>query len=305
MLSYIFKRFLGIFPTLFIIATVCFFLIRLAPGGPFDTEKKIPEEILKNIQAKYHLDKPLYEQYYYYLENLVHGDLGPSFRYASYSVNEIISEGFSVTAPLASIALFYCMILGIITGLIAASKPNTIRDYSAMTFSLLGVCLPSFVIGPLFILIFSINFEWFNVAGLEEWKDYVLPAICLGTLYSAFISRLTRSGMLDILRQDYIRTAKAKGLPAWKVIVKHGLKGALIPVVGFSGPAIAGVMVGSFVIEQIFDINGIGRHFVQSALNRDYTLLMGMVLLFAVILLVMNIIVDVVYAILDPRITYK
>lgn len=305
MISYIIKRILGIFPTLFIIATACFFLIRLAPGGPFDSERKIPEEILRNIEAKYHLNEPLYVQYGYYLRDLVQGDLGPSFRYASYSVNEIIAEGMAVTFPLAIVALIYSLLLGIITGLIAASRPNTFRDYSAMTFSLLGVCLPSFVIGPLFILAFSIHLEWFNVAGLEEWKDYVLPAICLGTLYSAFISRLTRSGMLDVLRQDFIRTAKAKGLPAWKVIVKHGLKGALIPVVGFTGPAIAGILTGSFVIETIFDINGVGRHFVQSALNRDYTLLMGMVLLFALILLVMNIIVDIMYAILDPRISYK
>lgn len=305
MIKFIIRRLLGIIPVLFIVATVTFFLIRMAPGGPFDTDKQIPEDILRNINARYHLDEPLYMQYFRYLGSLLHGDLGPSFRYASYTVNDIIAETWHVSAALGFCGLIYAMCLGISAGILAASKPNSLRDFVPMTFSLLGVCLPSFVIGPLFILIFGIGLDWFNVSGWNEPLDLVLPSMSLGTLYAAYISRLTRGGLMDIIRQDYIRTARAKGVREHMIMIRHTLKGGLLPVISFLGPATAGILVGSFVVESIFNIPGLGRFFVQSALNRDYTLVMGMVLLFAVLLLLLNLVVDIAYAFLDPRVSYE
>lgn len=305
MAKYIFKRLIGMIPVLFAVATVTFFLIRVAPGGPFDSDRKIPAEILKNINAKYHLDEPIHLQYIRYLGQLMQGDLGPSFRYASRSVNEIISETWATSATLGIAGMIYALFLGISSGIVAASKPNSLRDYIPMTISLLGVCLPSFVIGPLFILVFSLGLNWFHVSGWEEPADMVLPAMSLGTIFAAYISRLTRGGILDVMRQDYIRTARAKGLSGPTIMLRHTLKGGLLPVVSFLGPATAGILVGSFVVETIFQIPGLGRFFVQSALNRDYTLVMGMVLLFAVLLLVFNLVVDVFYAILDPRVSYE
>lgn len=309
MIRFIIKRILGMIPVILIIATVTFFIIRLAPGGPFDSDRAIPEEILANINAKYHLDKPIYAQYFIYLGNLVRGDLGPSFRYANRSVNEVIASTWGISAILGLCSLFYALCIGISAGIVSASKPNSMRDYVPMTISLLGICLPSFVIGPLFILCFAhgfgLVFEYFNVGGWEDPKDVVLPAISLGTMYSAYVARLARGGLLDVVKQDYIRTARAKGLSEFTVLVRHTLKGGLLPVVSFLGPAAAGIMVGSFVVETIFNIPGMGRFFVQSALNRDYTLVMGMVLVFACLLLVFNLLVDIAYAFLDPRVSYE
>ncbi len=304
MYRYALKRILGIVPVLLAVATITFFIMRLAPGGPFDTDRQLPEEVLKNINARYHLDEPLYMQYLRYMKSLLQGDLGPSFRYASHSVNDIISETWAVSASLGVAGLIYALFLGVTAGVLAASKPNSIRDFVPMTISLLGICLPSFVIGPLFILLFGITLNWFNVSGWEQPSDIVLPAISLGTMYAAYVSRLTRGGVLDVVKQDYIRTAKAKGLKGSTIMLRHTLKGGLLPVVSFLGPATAGILVGSFVVETIFNIPGLGRFFVQSALNRDYTLVMGMVLLFATLLLVLNLIVDLIYAVLDPRVSY-
>lgn len=304
MLRFILRRVLGMIPVLIVVATTTFFIMRLAPGGPFDTDREIPAEILKNINAKYHLDEPLHKQYLRYMWGLLQGDLGPSFRYASHTVNDIISDTWHISAALGIAGLFYALCLGISSGILAASKPNSLRDYVPMSISLLGVCLPSFVIGPLFILIFGIGLDWFNVSGWEHPSDIVLPAMSLGTLYAAYISRLTRGGLLDVIKQDYIRTARAKGLKGSTIMIRHTLKGGLLPVVTFLGPATAGILVGSFVVETIFNIPGLGRFFVQSALNRDYTLVMGMVLLFAVLLLVLNLLVDIAYTFLDPRVSY-
>ncbi|MEZ4743077.1 MAG: ABC transporter permease subunit [Bdellovibrionota bacterium] len=265
MLRFIFKRLLGMIPVLWIIATLTFFLIRLAPGGPFDTDKQVPEDILKNLQAKYHMDEPLYSQYFRYLGNLAHGDLGPSFRYANRSVNEIIGETFPVSAVVGFAGLVYALFLGVMSGALAASKPNSLRDYIPMTLSMLGICMPSFVIGPLIVMLFAIKLGWFNVSGWSEPKDIVLPAITLGTIYAAYFSRLTRGGLLEVVRQDYIRTAHAKGLPGWLIMLKHTLKGGLLPTVSFMGPAIASMLTGSLVVELIFNIPGLGRFFVQSA----------------------------------------
>jgi oligopeptide transport system permease protein len=237
--------------------------------------------------------------------SLLQFDLGPSFRYASYTVNDIIAESWATSAALGLAGLFYALCLGVSSGILAASKPNSLRDYIPMTLSVLGICLPSFVIGPLFILVFAMGLGWFEVSGFEKASDLVLPAMSLGTIYAAYVSRLTRGGLLEIIRQDFVRTARAKGLPGYKIMLKHCLKGGLLPLLSFLGPATAGILVGSFVIETVFNIPGLGRFFVQSALNRDYTLVMGMVLLFSVLLLILNLLVDVIYAYLDPRVTYE
>jgi oligopeptide transport system permease protein len=305
MLRYVLKRILGIVPVLWIIATATFFLIRIAPGGPFDSEKQIPEEILKNLESVYHFDEPLSQQYLRYMGNLLQGDLGPSFRYANRTVNEIIADTFPVSAVVGLAGLIYAILLGVFSGAIAASKPNSLRDYVPMTLSMLGICLPSFVIGPLLTLVFAMKLHWFNVSGWSEPKDVVLPAITLGTIYAAYFSRLSRGGLLEVVRQDYIRTAHAKGLRGWVIMVRHTLKGGLLPTVSFLGPAVTFMLTGSLVVELLFNIPGLGRFFVQSALNRDYTLVMGTVIFLAFLIIVMNLLVDIAYAILDPRVSYE
>jgi oligopeptide transport system permease protein len=305
MLLFIIKRLLATIPVLWIIATLTFLLMKAAPGGPFDSERQIPPEILKNIEEQYHLNDPLIIQYGRFMGQLARLDLGPSFRYAGRSVNDIIAETFPVSATLGILALIYALILGVVAGLFAASKPNSMRDYVAMGISMFGICMPSFVIGPLLVLVFGLTLNWLPVAGWDSWQDMILPSITLGTAYAAYISRLTRAGLMDIIRQDYIRTAKAKGLSDFTIMVRHTMRGGLLPVVSFLGPAIAAVLTGSLVVETIFNIPGLGRFFVQSALNRDYTLVMGTVLFLAVLVLVLNLITDIIYAYLDPRVRYE
>ena len=305
MLLFIGKRILNLIPVLWLVATLTFFLVRLAPGGPFDAEKKIPQDILKNLEAKYHMDEPLYKQYFRYLGMLAQGDLGPSFRYAHMSVNEIIAETFPVSVTIGLLGLLFAVVLGVSAGLLAASKANSLRDYIPMVGSMLGICMPSFVIGPILVWIFAIELGWFNVAGWTETKDMVLPALTLGIMYASFFARLARGGLLEIMRQDFVRTAHAKGLPGWKIMLKHCLKGGLLPCVTFLGPATTAMLTGSLVVETIFNIPGLGRFFVQSALNRDYTLVMGCVLFVATIVVIMNLLVDIAYALLDPRVSYE
>ena len=304
MLKFVLKRAAGAIPVLWIIATLTFFMIRMAPGGPFDQDKRLPEDILKNIEAKYHLNEPLSMQYLHYMQSLLKLDLGPSFKYANRTVNEIIAAAFPVSAELAVWGLLVALTLGTGAGIIASLYPATWKDHTAMSMAMLGVCTPNFVLGPVLVLIFSLKLGWLPVAGWESAADRVLPAITLGAIYAAYIARLTRGGMLEILRQDFIRTARAKGLPEWQVISRHALRGGLLPTVTFLGPAIAGIVTGSLVVELIFDIPGLGRFFVQSALNRDYTMVMGTALFYAVIIIAMNIIVDIAYAYLDPRVKY-
>lgn len=304
MSRYIFKRILGAIPTLWIIATMTFFLVRIAPGGPFDQDRQVPEEVLKNLNAKYHLDEPLIVQYFRYMGDLLQGDLGPSFVYASRTVNEIIGDTFPVSAVVGLAGLGYALIIGTLFGVVAASRPNSLRDYLPMAFSMIGICLPSFVIGPLLVLYFSIHLGWFNASGLSSVSDLILPSVTLGTIYAAYFSRLARGGILDIVRQDFIRTAKAKGLPGWLIMIRHTLKGGMLPSVSFMGPAVTAMLSGSLVVETIFNVPGIGRFFVQSALNRDYTLVMGTVLFIAALIIVANLIVDILYAYLDPRVSY-
>lgn len=291
-------------PVLWILATITFFMVRCAPGGPFDTDKAIPPDIFKNIQAKYHLDKPLMVQYGYYLADLVRGDLGPSFRYANRTVNEIIVDTLPVSAQLGLLGFVFALLIGLTSGMLASSKPNSMRDYVPMGMSLFGVCMPSFVIGPLLVLVFALWLGWFNTSGWEAASDRVLPALTLGIMYAAYFSRLTRVGFLDILHQDFIKTAKAKGLSAGKIFFRHSFKGGVLPATTFGGLAMSGIVCGSLVVETIFNIPGLGRFFVQSALNRDYTLVIGTALLYATMLLIMNLVVDIAYVYLDPRVRH-
>lgn len=305
MLKFIIRRIIGIIPVLWVLATLTFFFVRIAPGGPFDKDRQLPPVILKNIQAKYHLDKPLWEQYLIYMADLLQGDLGPSFRYASLTVNEIIAETLPVSAKLGGLAMLYALLLGCLSGMLAASKPNSLRDYVPMAFSLLGVCMPSFVIGPLLVLVFAIYLGWFNTSGWNDLpRDMVLPALTLGTMYAAYFSRLVRVGFIDIMNQDFIRTARAKGLRTLDIFLRHASKGGVLPATSFCGLAMVGMVSGSVVVETIFDIPGLGRFFVQSALNRDYTLIIGTALFYVTALLLMNLLVDIAYVFLNPRVRY-
>ena len=305
MLKFIFRRILQSIPVIFIIITLTFFMIRMAPGGPFDSERKVSPEVLKNLQAYYGLDQPLFTQYINYLKNLVRGDLGPSFKSPNRSVNELIADSFPVSLELGLYALIISLTLGLIAGLVASLRPNTALDYIPMSLSMLGICVPTFVLGPLLIRYFSLELGWFSSSGWFFASDRVLPAITLGTYYTAYIARLTRSGMLEVLNQDFIRTARAKGASPARVIFRHGLRGGIIPTISFLGPAIAGLLTGSFVVETIFQVPGLGRFFVMSAFNRDYTMVLGTVLFYAILIIGLNLIVDVILVWLNPKLRFE
>jgi oligopeptide transport system permease protein len=301
MLRFITRRLFEMIPVLWIIVTLVFFLVRLAPGGPFDAERNVSDEVRKNLNAYYHLNAPLYRQYLDYLMDLLRGDLGPSFKNASYSVNELILLGFPVSLELGFYALLVALGLGLLAGIVASTKPNSARDYVPMALAMLGICVPTFVLGPLLVLLFALWLGWLPVSGWEGPTYKILPAITLGAAYAAYIARLSRGGMLEILSQDFIRTARAKGLTEARVVLRHALRGGLQPVVAFLGPAAAGLLSGSFVVETIFQVPGLGRFFVQAAFNRDYTMILGTVLFYAVLILLFNLVVDVTQAWLDPR----
>ncbi len=304
-LGYLVKRLAVMVPVFLLVVTLVFFMIRFAPGGPFSGERNVSPEILRNLNAKYHLDKPLMEQYFSYLSDLSRGDLGPSFKYANRTVNQLIAESFPVSLELGAIALMWALAIGLFAGGIASMKPNSFWDYVPMSFSILGICLPTFVIGPLLVLVFAVWLEWLPVAGWNSWEDRILPSLTLGFAYAAFISRLTRGGLLEIRNQDFIRTARAKGLSETRILVVHSLRGGLLPVVSYMGPALAGIVSGALVTETIFNIPGLGRFFIQSAVNRDYTVVMGTALLYFALIFVCNFFVDVAYALLDPRVKYE
>ncbi len=298
---FILVRLLQALPVLFIIATLTFFMVRLAPGGPFSGEKKIPKEIQANIEAHYGFDKPLHVQYVRYMGHLLRGDLGPSFKYVGWDVAELIRRSFPVSLQLGVFALLIALGLGLPAGIIAALHKNTAADYVPMGMAMVGICLPTFVMGPLLILLFSSGLGWFSPMGWYSWRDLVLPSLTLGLYYAAYIARLTRGGMLEVLSQDYIRTARAKGASTSRLVFVHALRGALQPVITFLGPAMAGLISGSFIIETIFFIPGLGRFFVNAAFNRDYTMVIGTVLFYAVLILALNLIVDIVQAVLNPK----
>ncbi|WP_457676655.1 oligopeptide ABC transporter permease OppB [Thiolapillus sp.] len=306
MLRYSLKRLLGAIPTLLILMTLAFFMMRAAPGGPFDTEKSLPPEIQANLDRKYHLDEPLIQQYGRYLWDLAHGDFGPSFQYKDYSVNELIATGFPVSLRLGLSAIAIALVVGVGLGTLAALRQNSATDYSVMTLAMTGISIPNFVLAPILILIFAVYLGWLPAGGWNDgaWRNTILPIIGLALPQIAYISRLMRGSMIEVLRSNPIRTARAKGLPERVVILRHALKPALLPVVSFLGPATAAVITGSVVIEQIFGIPGLGRYFVQGALNRDYTLVMGVVVFYGMLIILFNFIVDLVYAMLDPKVRY-
>ena len=304
MLRYMITRIAGAIPTLLILITISFFLIRVAPGGPFDSEKDLPPEIQKNLEAKYHLDEPLYKQYFRYLGDVVQGDFGPSFQYKDYTVTELIAKGFPVSLTIGGFALLFALIMGITLGTVAAVRQNSWVDYLLMSTAMTGISVPNFVVAPLLILFFAVYRNWFPAGGWGDghWNYLVLPVLALSLRYIAYIARLMRGSMIEILRSDYIRTAKAKGLSMTQTVLKHALKPALMPVVSYLGPAAAGIITGSVVIEKIFGVPGLGRYFVQGALNRDYTLVMGVIIFIGVLIVIFNLIVDILYAVLDPKI---
>ena len=299
------KRFLEMIPVLFVIATLTFFMVRLAPGGPFTTEKSIPPEIQKKLEAFYGLNKPLYQQYLDYMGNLLKGDLGPSFKYATWSVNELIWSAFPVSLELGCYALAIALLLGLSAGIIASLRQNTATDHVPMSLAMIGICVPTFVMGPLLILVFGLTLGWVNASGWDSARDRILPSLTLGAFYAAYIARLARGGMLEILNQDFIRTARAKGASSARIVFKHALKGGLLPVVSFLGPAIAGLITGSFVVETIFQVPGLGRFFVTAAFNRDYTMVLGTVLFYAVLIILLNLVVDVVQVWLNPKLRFE
>jgi len=305
MLQYVVKRLLGALPTLLVIITLAFFLIRLAPGGPFDTERPMPPEIAANMERAYHLDKPLPVQYGYYLLNVLQGDFGPSFKYKDHSVSSLIAEGFPVSLQLGVFAMLLALLIGIPAGMLAALHHNRALDHAVMAVSMTGITVPNFVMAPLLALVFGVFLHWLPVAGWDQgWKSAVLPVIALALPQIAYAARLMRASVLETLSSPHIRTAVAKGLPLRLIVWRHVLKGALLPVLSWLGPATAAIITGSVVIEQIFGIPGIGRHFVQGALNRDYTLVMGVVIFYGALIILMNLLVDVIYGWMDPRVRY-
>ena len=307
--KFIFRRILGLIPTMFLIVTLSFFLIRLAPGGPFSREKKVTPEVMQNLLKKYHMDEPLFKQYLRYMGDILRGDLGPSFKNKDYTVNELIFTSLPNSLILGVVSLCIALRLGVSVGIVSALNRNTRVDYAAMSAAVIGISVPLFVVGPVLMLILAMKLKWLPtsgwITGRAGLKTLIMPAITLAFPYFAYIARLSRASILEVLRSDYIRTARAKGLKQSVVIVKHVLKGAMLPVVSYLGPAFAGIVTGSVVVEQIFLVPGLGNFFVKSALNRDYTLIMGTVIVYSLILVVMNLVVDIIYGLLDPRISYK
>ncbi|MSU23375.1 MAG: ABC transporter permease subunit [Opitutus sp.] len=302
MLRFITSRILQSLLALFLVITATFFMIRFVPGGPFTAEKAVTPEILRNLEAHYGLNKPLWQQYLDYLGSLAHGDLGPSFKYPNRTVNEIIADKVPVSAELGLLSLGVALVIGLTLGTLAAVRRNTWIDYVASSFGMIGISIPTFVVGPLLVLALAIYMGWFNASGWYGPADRVLPALVLGIAYAAPISRLTRGGLLEILHQDFIRTARAKGASEFRVVTRHALRGGLLPVVSFLGPAVAGILTGSFVIETIFQIPGIGREFINSAFNRDYTLVLGTVILYAALIMALNLVVDITQAWMNPKV---
>jgi oligopeptide transport system permease protein len=301
MLRFIGRRVLETIPVLFLVATITFFMMKAVPGGPLDTEKNLPVEIKRQIEAFYGLDLPVWKQYTNYMGSLLQGDLGPSFKHANRSVNELIAAALPVSLELGGLALAFALVVGITLGIFAAVRQNTWLDYLASSSAMLGICMPTFVMGPLLVLVFALHLEQFNASGWDFARDRVLPALTLGLVYAGYIARLTRGGMLEVLSQDFIRTARAKGASEARVIFRHAVRGGLLPVVSFLGPAVAGILTGSFVIETIFNIPGLGKHFVTSVFNRDATLTIGTALFYATLIVVLNLVVDVVQMWINPK----
>lgn len=305
MLKYSLRRLGSAVPTLFLLITAAFFLIRVAPGGPFDSERALPAEIEANLAAKYHLDEPLIFQYGRYMWQIAQLDLGPSFHYRDWSVNDLIAQGAPVSFTLGALALVLALTIGIAVGAWAAMRQNRPSDYAVMSFAMIGISVPNFVMAPLLILLFAIVLGWLPAGGWEYTPSRMaLPVVTLALPMIAYVARITRGSMIEVLHSSYIRTVRAKGMPEKEVILRHALKPAMLPVISYLGPAAAAILTGSVVVERIFTIPGIGSYFVQGALNRDYTLVMGVVIVYGVLIILFNFLVDLLYAWLDPRIRY-
>lgn len=304
MIAFAVRRLLGLLPTLLVIIVASFLLVRLAPGSPFTSEKGIPPEVLAELNARYGFDQPMYKQLANYVGKLLQLDFGLSTKYPQRSVNEIIADGLPVSLTLGVLALLWALLIGISAGIVGAVRQNSLWDHAAMTAAMVGISVPTFVLGPLLVLVFSLSLYWLPPTGWGSPRHVVLPALTLGTAYAAYIARLTRGGLLEVVRADFIRTARAKGLRESVIIWRHMLRGGLLPVVTFLGPGIANILTGSVVVEKIFATPGLGPYFVDAAFNRDYFLVMGIVVLYSVFLLLLNLLVDLAYGLLDPRIRY-
>lgn len=304
MLNYIIRRLLGAIPTLFIIIAVSFVLVRAAPGGPFDKERKVPAEVEAKLIQQYHLDEPLPQQFLRYLGGLAQGDFGPSFKYKDFTVSELIAQGFPTSLTLGLAAITLALIVGISLGIWAALRQNSWVDYMSVGTAMLGIAVPNFVIAPVMTLVFGLMLGWLPVGGWGSFSNWILPVIALAIPQVASVTRLTRASMLEVLGSNFVRTARAKGLPEMVTITRHAIRAALMPVVSYLGPAIANIVTGSVIVEQIFGIPGIGRYFVQGAINRDYTLVLGATILFGALVIICNLIADICYGLLDPKVRY-
>ena len=304
MLAYVLRRFAGAVPTLFIIVTLAFFMIRLAPGGPFSLERPLDPLIMENLERAYNFDKPLWQQYLIYLGNLAQGDLGPSFTRRDFTVNDLFATGLPVSIKLGGIALSIALVVGVFLGALAALRQNSWVDYMVVGTATFGITIPTFVIAPILSLYFGVMMGWLPAGGWGTWQHMVLPIATLALPQIAIIARLTRGATIEALRSNHVRTARAYGLPSYVVVGVHALRAAILPVVSYLGPTAAALLTGSVVVETIFGIPGIGRYFVQGALGRDYTLVMGTVVVIACFVIVFNLIVDILYAWLDPRVRY-
>lgn len=304
MLSYALRRLLSAIPTLFIIVTAAFFMMRIAPGGPFDQERTLEATVMANLNATFGLDKPLWQQYAIYLNNLFHGDMGPSFIYRDKRVHEILAEGLPVSVQLGASALLLAVVFGSILGSLAALRQNTKTDFGVIAVATFGITVPNFVVAPVLSLVFAVILSWLPAQGWGQWNQMILPVIALALPQVAVVTRLIRGSMIEALRSDHVRTARAYGLPNRMVVVKHALRAAILPAVSYLGPAAAALLTGSIVVEQVFNLPGIGRYFVNGALNRDYTLVMGTVVIVALFVVIFNLVVDLLYAVLDPRVRY-
>lgn len=306
MFTFISKRLLEAIPTLLVLITVSFFLMHSAPGSPFSSERSLPPEVLANINAKYHLDEPVINQYFYYLGGLLQGDLGPSFRYKDFTINELIAQSFPVSAEIGIWSFLVALTLGVGCGIVAALRQNSWVDYSVMGFANLGIVLPNFVLAPLCILFFSIYNHWLPPGGWNggAWPYLIMPVIAMSTSYIAQIARITRGSMIETMHSNFIRTARAKGLPKYRIIFQHALRPAMLPVISYLGPAFVGIVTGSVIVDVYFGTGGIGQHFINGALNRDYSMVMGVTILIGTLTILFNAVVDVLYAVIDPKIRY-
>lgn len=303
MTRYVFRRLGGAIIILWVIITVTFALMHAIPGGPFTTEKKLPPQVKASIEAKYHLDDPVWKQYGDYLGGVITGDLGPSFKYEGRSVNDIIGDAFPISAQLGLLSLVVAIVGGITAGAISAMRPNSIVDYAVTVLSTIGISVPTFIIGAVLVYIVGFELGWFPVALWRGPSYMVLPVLTLAAQPMAFIARLTRSGLLDVYQQEYIRTARAKGLGSWTILTRHALGNAILPVITYLGLLAASLLTGSFIVETIFAIPGLGQYFVTSIYNRDYTVILGITIFYSALVVFLNILVDMIYPLIDPRVT--